>query len=55
MKENDPSKIVNQAIRFVKSNPCCICSQESFCTVKYKGACKVWRELKSKILVVSED
>lgn len=55
MKERDSTQIVNQAIRFVKSNPCCICSNESFCEIKYKGTCKVWRDLKSKLLVVSED
>lgn len=55
MKEHDTTQIVNKAIRFVKSNPCCICSRESFCEVKYKSTCKVWRELKLKLLVVSED
>jgi len=55
MKEHDTTQTVNQAIRFVKSNPCCICSNESFCGVKYKGTCKVWRGLKLKLLAVSED
>lgn len=55
MKEENTTQTVNQAIRFVKSNPCCICSRESFCEIKYKGTCKVWRELKSKLYVVSED
>jgi hypothetical protein len=55
MKKRDTKQIVNQAIRFVKSNPCCICSNESFCDVKYKSTCKVWRVLKSKLLDVSED
>lgn len=55
MKERDTAQIVSQAIRFVKSNPCCICSCESFCDVKYKSTCKVWRELKSKLLVVNEE
>ncbi len=55
MKEVDTTRIVNQAVRWLKSNPCCICSCESYCDIKYKGTCKVWRELKAKLLAVSED
>ena len=54
-KKRDPIKVANQAIRFVKNNPCCICSQESFCDVRYKGTCKVWRELKLRLLDIKED
>lgn len=55
MKESNPIQVANQAIKFVKGNPCCICSCESFCDVKYKGTCNVWRELKSRLLDVKED
>ena len=39
---------------FVKSNPCCICSCENFCPIKYKGACKIWVDLKSALFAVDE-
>lgn len=32
----DVADETNQAIRYVKSNPCCICSCENFCPIKYK-------------------
>ena len=43
-------RTVNQAIDYVRSNPCCICSCERFCGVKYKGTCKIRRRLKIALL-----
>ena len=50
----DVADSTNQAIRFVKSNPCCICSCENFCPIKYKGTCKIWINLKSALVDVKE-
>lgn len=56
----DVSETVNQAIRFVKAYPCTICSYESSKThkclagVKYKGTCKVYRELSCRLSCVKE-
>lgn len=50
----DVADETNQAIRFVKSNPCCICSCENFCPIKYKGTCKIWINLKSALFAVEE-
>lgn len=55
----DIPETVNQAIRYVKSDPCCICSYEckdGSCRVgvKYKGTCKVYLQLKSRLSVISE-
>ena len=50
----DVANATNQAIRFVKSNPCCICSCENFCPIKYKGTCKIWVNLKSALFAVEE-
>lgn len=50
----DVADETNQAIRFVKSNPCCICSCENFCPIKYKGTCKIWVNLKSALFAVEE-
>lgn len=46
MKKVNVAKTVNQAIDYVRSNPCCICSCESFCGVKYKGTCKIARKIR---------
>ena len=43
LKQQDPARIANQAVRYVKSNPCCICSWEGACGVKYKGTCQIAR------------
>lgn len=45
---------VNMAIRFVKDNPCVICSLEDSCKTKYKGTCIIWRELKARLIDVKE-
>lgn len=50
----DVANVTNQAIRYVKSNPCCICSCENFCPIKYKGTCKIWVNLKSALFSVDE-
>lgn len=56
----DVSETVNQAIRFVKYYPCAICSYESSKThkclagVKYKGTCKVYKELQARLCGVKE-
>ncbi len=54
MKNKSSIEIANQAIKYVKGNPCCICSQESFCEVKYKGTCKVYIALKCKLTHIQE-
>lgn len=46
MKSINVARTVNQAIDYVRSNPCCICSCESFCGVKYKGTCKIARKIR---------
>ena len=46
MKEINPKEIAKQAIGFVHSFPCSICSLEGICGVKYKGTCKVMREIR---------
>ena len=43
-------RTVNQALDYVRSNPCCICSYEGFCGFKYKGVCKVARQLRIRLL-----
>ena len=50
----DVADSTNQAIRYIKSNPCCICSCENFCPIKYKGTCKIWINLKSALFAVEE-
>lgn len=50
----DVVKTVNQAIGYVQSNPCCICSCEDFCNIRYKGTCKVWLKLKIQLLALRE-
>lgn len=46
MKNVNVTATVNQAIDYVRSNPCCICSCEGWCGVKYKGTCKIRRQLR---------
>jgi hypothetical protein len=43
---------VNQALDGVQSNPCCICPREGICGIKYKGVCKVNRQLRIKFMKV---
>lgn len=50
----DVVSTTNQAIRFVKSNPCHICSCESFCNIKHKGTCQIWKNLKAALIDVQE-
>lgn len=45
---------VNQAIGFVKSTPCCVCSLEYDCDVKYKGTCPIYKELKARFSKIEE-
>lgn len=44
-KINSDAK-AKQAIDYVVSNPCCICSCEDFCGVKYKGTCRIRRKIR---------
>lgn len=46
------ANVVNQALDYVQSNPCCICSCEGICGIKYKGVCKVNRQLRIKFMKV---
>ena len=50
----DVANVTNQAIRYVKSNPCCIRSCGDFRPIKYKGTCKIWINLKSALFAVEE-
>ena len=50
----DVAKTVNQALGYVRSNSCCICSYEGSCGIKYKGTCKVARELRLALLSAKE-
>lgn len=54
IKGIDIKDTVNKAIKYVKSNPCCICSLEGRCGVKYKGTCKVRRQLMIRLCWVKE-
>lgn len=45
----DADKTVHQALCYVLDNPCCICSYESLCNIRYKGTCEVWRKIKVKL------
>lgn len=46
MRKINPNAKAKQAIDYVISNPCCICSCESFCGIKYKNTCKIRRKLR---------
>ncbi len=46
MKKINVAATINQAVEFVQSTPCHICSLEGFCGVKYKGTCKVARGIR---------
>lgn len=46
MHKMNADKVAKQAIDYAASNPCCICSCESFCGVKYKGTCKIRRKIR---------
>lgn len=50
----DVNETVNQAIRYVKSNPCAVCSCESFCNIRYKGTCHILRKLRIAFYSVAE-
>ena len=50
MRKINADKTAKQAVEYVCSNPCCICSCEEFCGVKYKGTCKIRRRLKIALL-----
>ena len=54
MKGVNVAQTVNRAIDYVRSNPCCICSCEAFCGVKYKGTRKIRRRLRIALLVPVE-
>ncbi len=46
MRKINADEKTKQAINYVVSNPCCICSCESFCGVKYKNTCKIRRKIR---------
>lgn len=56
----DVTETVNQAIRYIKYNPCAICSYENARThecragVKYKGTCKVFQKLRGEMARLRE-
>jgi hypothetical protein len=51
----DTVETSDQAIRYVRSNPCCICSyansrtNKCYAGVKYRGTCKVARILRDEL------
>lgn len=49
-KEFDADYIADEAIKYVKSSPCCICRFGLCCEIKYKGTCPIWRELTYRLL-----
>ena len=49
MKNLDFDKVAEQAVNYAMSNPCAICSCESFCGVKYKGTCKIRRKIRLRL------
>lgn len=55
MKKVNVADTVNQAIDYVRSNPCCICSCESFCGVKYKGTCRIARRLRMALYYAKKE
>lgn len=46
MRKINADAKAKQAIDYVTSNPCCICSCETFCGVKYKNTCKIRRKIR---------
>ncbi len=50
MKKINIAATVHQAIDYAFSNPCCICSCEGICGIKYKGTCKVARGIRKALL-----
>lgn len=54
VRPTDINKTVNQALDYVKSNPCSICSYEGICGIKYKGVCKVARQLRIRLTIAKE-
>lgn len=45
---------VNKAIRYVKANPCIICTNMYLCGAKHKKTCKVRRQLIFRLYPVKE-
>ena len=54
MKRMNFEKVAEQAVKYVLSNPCAICSCESFCGVKYKGTCKIRRKIRLRLYGIQE-
>lgn len=55
IKQNlNPISVANQAICWVKYNPCCCCGLEHSCGVKYKGTCPVFIKLKTAFSNIKE-
>ena len=48
-------KVAEQAVKYALSNPCALCSCESFCGVKYKGTCKIRRKIRLRLGRLKED
>ena len=49
MKRMNFDKVAEQAVKYVLSNPCAICSCEGICGVKYKGTCKIRRKIRFRL------
>lgn len=54
MKNLDFDKVAEQAVKYVLSNPCAICSCEGFCGVKYKGTCKIRHKIRVRLYGLHE-
>jgi len=54
VRPTDIKSTVNRALDYAKSNPCCICSYEGICGIKYKGVCKVARQIRIKLTIARE-
>ena len=53
MTAQEVEEIVKEALDNVKSNPCLICHKKVDCGIKYKGVCKVARQL--RIIFIKTD
>lgn len=46
MRTINANETAKQAIDYVVSNPCCVCSCDGFCGIKYLNTCKIRRKIR---------
>lgn len=46
MRTMNANETAKQAIDYVISNPCCVCSCDGFCGIKYLNTCKIRRKIR---------